>query len=143
MIFFSSNFHSCSKKTFRKMKTSEFKFRKKWSPKTSFCRKRYGRLEGSVNRVLNWVLRRLALCNSSINFSSRVFPQIRPVWTGDLGTREENSWWFRLENCRFVLFSAVGDSNLKITFKIEKPLLNRVKIKKIAKNLPRPVEVYI
>jgi len=44
-------------------------------------------------------------------FGSRVFPQIRPVCVGDLGTRRKNSkfWWFRLENRRFVLFSAVAD----------------------------------
>jgi hypothetical protein len=44
-------------------------------------------------------------------FGSRVFPQIRPVCVGDLGTRRKNSkfCWFRLENRRFVLFSAVAD----------------------------------
>jgi hypothetical protein len=44
-------------------------------------------------------------------FGSWVFTQIRPVWVGDLGTRQKNSkiLWFRLENRRFVLFSAIAD----------------------------------
>ncbi len=44
-------------------------------------------------------------------FGSGVFTQIRPEWVGYLGTRPKipKFWWFRLENCHFVLFSAVAD----------------------------------
>ncbi len=44
-------------------------------------------------------------------FGTGVFPQIRPVWVGNLGTRRKNSkfLWFMLENRRFVLFSVVAD----------------------------------
>ena len=48
-------------------------------------------------------------------FGYGVFPQTRPVWVGDLGTRPKNPklGWFRPKNRQFILFNAVGYSAKK------------------------------